>query len=239
VRAEDHYYHEYDPDFRVAVDEDRIASINGAYRYRHRIPERRCSRPWATGLRLLLPLTAVLSIQFVNVANTAGVGRPSRYAKSFGAIELSYCKLPGVPQPARCGVLEVAENPNQPAGRRLRIGVAVLPATGGKSLPDPIVILMGGPGEDAIGAAEIFAEQFTTLRQDRDILLVDQRGTGRSGALNCALFSAKEPAVSLRDVFPLAAVERCEQDLRVGADLTQYTFDRFAHDLESLCGNYG
>jgi pimeloyl-ACP methyl ester carboxylesterase len=42
--------------------------------------------------------------------------------------------------------------------------------------------LMGGPGEDAIGAAEIYARQFAALRQDHDILLVDQRGTGRSGA---------------------------------------------------------
>ncbi len=234
MSAEGHYYREYDPDFRVAVDEDSVASINAGYRYRHRIPERRSSRQWASGLRLLLPLTAVLSVHFVSVANTAGVGGPSRYAKSFGAIELSYCKLLGVPQPARCGVLEVAENPNQPAGRRLRISVALIPATGGKSLPDPIVILMGGPGEDAIGAAEIYAEQFTTLRQDRDILLVDQRGTGRSGALNCALFSAQEPTVSLRDVFPPAAVERCEQNLRVGADLTQYTYDRFANDLEQV-----
>jgi pimeloyl-ACP methyl ester carboxylesterase len=234
VNAEDRCYHEHDPDFRVAVDQDRVASINAAYRYGHRIPERRFSRPRATGLRLLLPLTAVLSIQFVSVANTAGVGDPPRHAKPFGAIELSSCKLPGVPQPARCGVLEVAENPNQPTGRRLRIGVAVVPATMGKSLPDPIVILMGGPGEDAIGAAEIYVEQFTTLRRDRDILLVDERGTGRSGALNCALFSAEEPAVSLRDVFPPAAVERCDQNLRVGADLTQYTFDRFANDLEQV-----
>jgi pimeloyl-ACP methyl ester carboxylesterase len=110
----------------------------------------------------------------------------------------------------------------------------VIPATGGKSRPDPIVILMGGPGEDAISAAEIYVKQFTTLRQDRDILLVDQRGTGRSGALNCALFSAQEAAVSLRDVFPPAAVEKCEQNLRVRADLTQYTYDRFANDLEHV-----
>ncbi len=78
MSAEGHYYREYDPDFRVAVDEDSVASINAGYRYRHRIPERRSSRQWASGLRLLLPLTAVLSVHFVSVANTAGVGGPSR-----------------------------------------------------------------------------------------------------------------------------------------------------------------
>jgi pimeloyl-ACP methyl ester carboxylesterase len=161
--------------------------------------------------------------------------RSISFRESFGAIELCSCKLSGVPQPSRCGVLEVPENPNRPAGRQLKIGVAVIPATGGKSRPDAIVILMGGgPGEDAISAAEVYVKQFTTLRQDRDILLVDQRGTGRSGALNCALFSAQEAAVSLRDVLAPAAVEKCEQNLRVRADLTQYTYDRFANDLEQV-----
>jgi pimeloyl-ACP methyl ester carboxylesterase len=234
VSAESPYHHEYDPEFRVAVDEERVASISAGYRYRHRTPEPRSSRPWATGLRLLLPLTAVISVQFVSVANAAGVGGPPRSAESFGAIELSSCKLPNVPQPARCGVLEVPENPNRPAGRRLRIGVAVIPATGGQPRPDPIAVLMGGPGEDAIGAAEIYARQFAPLRQDHDILLVDQRGTGRSGALHCDLFSTKRPAASLRDLFPLTAVERCERTLRAQADLTQYTYDRFANDLEQV-----
>jgi pimeloyl-ACP methyl ester carboxylesterase len=188
----------------------------------------------AAGLRLLLQLTAVISIQVVSVAYAASVGGPPLAPNSVDEIRLSSCSLPGVPQLARCGSLEVPENPNHPDVRRLRIGVAVILATGGKSLPDPIVILMGGPGEDAISAAEIYFKQFTSLLQDRDILLVDQRGTGRSGALNCTLFSAQEPAVNLRDVFPPAAVERCEQNLRVRADLTQYTYDRFANDLERV-----
>src|SRR5437660_876445 len=232
MRAESPHLRGYDPNFRVAVNER--ASTNAGCRYLRRTREPGSSRRWTTGLLLLLPLTAAISIQFVSVANAAIGGRPPRSAESSAAIQLSSCKLSGVPQPARCGVLVVPENPSRPAGRQLKIGVAVIPATGGKSRPDPIVILMGGPGEDAIGAAEIYVKQFTTLRQDRDILLVDQRGTGRSGALNCALFSAQEAAVSLRDVFPPAAVEKCEQNLRVRADLTQYTYDRFANDLEQV-----
>ncbi len=151
-----------------------------------------------------------------------------------GAIHLSPCKLSGVPEPAHCGAIEVPENPNRPAGRQFKIGVAVIPAIGGQPRPDPIVVLMGGPGEDAIGAAEIYAEQFTVLRHDRDILLVDQRGTGRSAALDCGLFSSEQPEASLRDVFPLRAVKSCERMLSAHADLTQYTYDRFANDLEQV-----
>jgi pimeloyl-ACP methyl ester carboxylesterase len=203
-------------------------------RYRHRTREPRSSLLWTPGVRSLLLLTAVISVQFAGVPNTARAGGPLRSARSSGAIELSPCRLPGLLQPARCGVLEVPENPNRPEGRRLGIGVAVIPATGGQPRPDPIAILMGGPGENAIGAAEIYARQFAALRQDHDILLVDQRGTGRSGALQCDLFSTEQPEASLRDLFPLAAIERCERRLRVQADLSQYTYDRFADDLEQV-----
>jgi pimeloyl-ACP methyl ester carboxylesterase len=196
--------------------------------------QRRSWRQRPARLWLLLPLTAVILMQFESIVSAAGVEGSPPSAEPSGAVELSTCKLPGVPQPARCGVLEVRENPNRPAGRRLRIGVAVIPATGGQPRPDPIAVLMGGPGEDAIGAGEIYARQFATLRQDRDILLVDQRGTGRSNALKCDLYSTERPAANIRDVFPLAAVERCERSLRAQADLTQYTCDRFANDLEKV-----
>jgi len=82
------------------------------------------------GLLVLLLLTAVISVQLVSVA-TSIVGGPPLSGETVGAIELSSCKLSGVPQPARCGVLEVPENPNRPAGRQLKIGVAVIPAVGG------------------------------------------------------------------------------------------------------------
>lgn len=134
----------------------------------------------------------------------------------------------------RCGVLKVPEDPDRPDGRKLAIGVGVVPATGGQLRPDPIAVLMGGPGEDAISAAELYARQFAPLLQDHDLLLVDQRGTGRSNALHCDLFSNEDPAASLRDLFPLAAVERCARMLRAQTDLTQYTYDRFANDLEQV-----
>src|ERR1700722_17304139 len=66
------------------------------------------------------------------------------------------CDLPGVAGPVRCGVLDVLEDPDQASGRRMPIHMAVIPATSGKPLPDPIVVLMGGPGEDAISAAAIY-----------------------------------------------------------------------------------
>lgn len=57
---------------------------------------------------------------------------------------------------------------------------------------------------------------------------------GQSGALHCDLYSAQSPAASLRNLFPLEAVGRCEQQLSERADLTQYTYAHFAHDLEQV-----
>ena len=187
------------------------------------------------GPRPRLLLTAAVFVHCVSFANAAMAGDPQSPATApAGAAALTSCNLPGVAQPARCGAFDRPENPNRPDGRRIPVGVAVIPAAGDKALPDPIVVLMGGPGEEAISAAAVFAERFASLLQERDLLLVDQRGTGRSGALRCDLSSTEDPAANLRDFLPLAAVKRCEQQLREQADLTQYSYAHFANDLEHV-----
>ncbi len=155
-------------------------------------------------------------------------------ASAQAAGNLSPCKLPGVTRAAKCGVVEVPENWDKPTGRKLSLAVAVIPAEVPGAHNDPIVPLMGGPGEDAISSAEYFIGQWGPLLRDRDLLLIDQRGTGKSGALRCPLFDPKNPAVSLRDVYPVARVERCAKELSSRTDLTQYTYTNFARDLEHV-----
>jgi pimeloyl-ACP methyl ester carboxylesterase len=174
--------------------------------------------------RLCAALLALMAV--VDVSEAAARSRPS--------LLLEPCTLAEVTRPARCGVLEVPENPDKPGGRRISIGVAVIPAANSTALPDPIAVLMGGPGEDAISAAAIFAAQFAPALRDRDLLLVDQRGTGRSNALNCDLLAGEDAAVALRDLFPPSAAARCAKQLQARADLTQYTFAQFATDLERV-----
>jgi pimeloyl-ACP methyl ester carboxylesterase len=197
--------------------------------------EMRDNHRWAAQfpvfLLLFLLLTTVVSLQCASVAKeVAAEDLPKPSASS---IVRTPCRLPGFAEAARCGVLDVSENPSKPTGRRLQIGVAVIPATG-EAQADPLVPLMGGPGEEAISEAAYFAEPFAPLRRDHDILLVDQRGTGRSSALRCDLYTADDPAVSLRDLFPPAAVKRCEQQLSARVDLAQYTYTHFANDLEQV-----
>ena len=108
----------------------------------------------------------------------------------------------------------------------------MIPAAKGHARQDPIVPLLGGPGEAATETGQMFVERLAPMLNDRDLLLVDQRGAGQSGALRCHFFSADDPAESLQNLLPPARVESCAKDLAMHADLTQYSYSRFADDLE-------
>ncbi|PWB60948.1 MAG: hypothetical protein C3F14_12315 [Deltaproteobacteria bacterium] len=81
---------------------------------------------------------------------------------------------------ARCGKLSVAENPADPAGRHIELAVAVIPAIAADAKPDPLFLLAGGPGQGAREAYTPMLGAFAGIRRDRDLVLVDQRGTGDS-----------------------------------------------------------
>lgn len=104
-------------------------------------------------------------------------------------LELAPCELflPGTPltAPAECGWLEVPENPAEPEGRQIRLRVARVPARGRSARPDPLLFLAGGPGQAATEAWLIVAGALDKVNEHRDVLLIDQRGTGQSNALRC------------------------------------------------------
>jgi len=149
-------------------------------------------------------------------------------------LALQPCSAPGIERSARCGTIEVLENPDRPGSRKLEIHFAVIQAANGHARPDPVVPLLGGPGEAAIKAGQMFVERLAPMLNDRDLLLVDQRGAGQSGALRCRFFSPDDPAESLQNLFPLVRVESCAKRLTTHADLTQYSYRRFADDLEKV-----
>lgn len=99
--------------------------------------------------------------------------------------ELRECQLTGGVQ-AQCGSITVLEDRAGPEnGRSLSIHFALLPATNSQPQPDPIFLLAGGPGQAAISAYAPVLPALRRLNQSRDIVLVDQRGTGRSNPLAC------------------------------------------------------
>jgi pimeloyl-ACP methyl ester carboxylesterase len=88
---------------------------------------------------------------------------------------------------ARCGHLEVPEDPSDPQGAKIRLAIAVVPAVATEARPDPLFLIAGGPGQGSIQGYAPLLAAFAGVRRERDLVLVDQRGTGDSNRLDCAM----------------------------------------------------
>jgi pimeloyl-ACP methyl ester carboxylesterase len=134
---------------------------------------------------------------------------------------------------ARCGNLSVAEDPNQPQGRHIQLAVMVLPAIAQVALADPIFLLAGGPGQSAIDSGPGVFSALRELRHQRDVVLVDQRGTGASNNLSC-------PRQHKREVFDKATRHQIDEEIEylkaclagLDADPTLYTTGIAMQDLD-------
>ena len=141
------------------------------------------------------------------------------------------CELAGVDGAALCGNYEVAEDREAP-GRRIQIAVVVLKATGPTAQADAILPLQGGPGQAATPLAPMFSRLLEDLRRERDIVLVDVRGTGKSNPLHCNI--ASPPWTRSLDLMPPEAIRGCRDALQQRADLRLYTTAIIARDLDEI-----
>jgi len=106
-------------------------------------------------------------------------------------VDLEDCRItagPGYPGiKARCGILLRPLDPADGNSPTIDLHVAVVPALSLEPAPDPFVPVAGGPGQSTIEFYAAQAQAFEDIRRDRDILLLDQRGTGDSAPLDCAV----------------------------------------------------
>ena len=149
-------------------------------------------------------------------------------------IHLQPCELPGIKAKTKCGSLEVFENRAKGTGRKIKINVLVVPATGPTRLPDPLFYFAGGPGSSAVEDAQGLANQLAKINEKRDLVFADQRGTGGSNPLNCNLFDPKHPQSYFGYFFPLEAVKKCREELASKADLTLYTTSIAMDDVDDV-----
>jgi pimeloyl-ACP methyl ester carboxylesterase len=77
-----------------------------------------------------------------------------------------------------CGRLQVFENRETRSGRTISLKIVMLPGLGTDAQSDPLFFLAGGPGQGAAQMAKPLSEVFRRVQTLRDIVLVDQRGTG-------------------------------------------------------------
>jgi len=146
---------------------------------------------------------------------------------SAAAIDLTPCRLKGVTHEALCGRVQRPLDPGQPAGAQIDVHFAVLPALANNKLPDPVFFFAGGPGQSAIDLAGPVAAQMGRLSNRRDLVFIDQRGTGRSAPLRCE--ADEQPLRPLAEQLDpqqqLAQLAACRQRLQrlAHGDLRRYT----------------
>jgi pimeloyl-ACP methyl ester carboxylesterase len=137
---------------------------------------------------------------------------------------------------ARCGRFEVAENPDDADSRRIELAYAILPARNRGARPDPVFFLAGGPGQSARETLPMMRAALREVHRNRDLIFLDQRGTGGSNKLDCRF---EDPENWLELDF-----EAIDQQLRAchrqwQADVRHYTTAHGAADLEQLRQRYG
>ena len=132
---------------------------------------------------------------------------------------------------ARCGTVEVPEDRTRPDGRRIALNIVILPSAGPIRFP-PLFDLEGGPGLPSTHSAAFYLSDGAAYRAGRDVVLVDQRGTGGSHPLACPELDA--PEHQYEPLYPRALVEACRDRLAAQADLTRYGTDAAAEDLDAI-----
>lgn len=134
--------------------------------------------------------------------------------------------------PAECGELAVPENPGDPRGRQVQLHVARVAAISRRREPDALFVLAGGPGQAASAFYASVAGAFARIQRERDLVLIDQRGTGASNPLDCKEDEDRLYAATGSEVAELT--RRCLAALSPRADLRFYTTSLAVTDLERV-----
>lgn len=153
--------------------------------------------------------------------------------------ELGLCErtsatnFPEIVAESRCMEFEVLENPEDPAGRKISLKIMVIPALTPDPALDPVVILAGGPGQAATDMV-MLARVFNRARQQREILLVDQRGTGTLSPLQCDIEEDDSVIYSVEGLLAYQEENLPKCLAQMDAAPQYYTTDIAMQDLESI-----
>lgn len=150
---------------------------------------------------------------------------------------LKPCRLQGVEHEVWCGVARRPLDPAQPAGAQIEVHYVVLPALARNRKPDPVLFFAGGPGQSAMELGGTVARLLARLAYRRDIVLIDQRGTGRSASLACPAIEPTAPLAAALDVArQLDRLQACLARLKSlpHGELRQYTTTIAMQDADAV-----
>ena len=184
---------------------------------------RRRGRAWA------VPQLGAMAAALCLAAACSGHPAPAASTPAVNSLTVKACTVAG--QPPRCGTLIVPEDRLTGTGRTIAVRLVVIPATGPDRVPDPVVWFSGGPGGSAVDDIRAEMPLLAGLNGHRDLVFVEQRGTGSSNPLNCPVFSgslADQPVMR-------ASIQSCLAHLP--GDLRFYTTAMYVDDVNQLLGD--
>ncbi len=163
------------------------------------------------------------------------------------------CRIEGIPNELQCGKVKRPLDPSRADGPQIEVHYLVVPAMARNKQPDPVLMLAGGPGQSAIGVAPLVLPRLARLNNRRDLVFIDQRGTGRSAPLACA-DESRLPLSQLADeAASYRRLEQCREQLQklpygdlrfFSTTLAMQDFDAVRADLGAerwnlIGGSYG
>ncbi|MEN0035787.1 MAG: alpha/beta hydrolase [Cellvibrio sp.] len=135
---------------------------------------------------------------------------------------------------AECGELTVKENPADPNSADIRLAILRLPAISPVADADPLFLIQGGPGGSSIDMANQIHTFFADVRKNRDLVFVDQRGTGKSNPLACEQIKPEEltlPEAAQTEKY-LSLMKSCAEKYRNNSAF--YTTNYAVQDLDAV-----
>lgn len=139
------------------------------------------------------------------------------------------CHLPGSEEALRCIEVPLPLDYTKPNGASLKVHVTVAPAFRESAKPDPLFVLAGGPGQAGTDVLVVLNSVFRRVRATRDIVFIDQRGTGLSGKLDCPDVRHDE---SMTDEENEAAARACVASVK--QPFSAYSTANAARDIEGV-----
>ena len=151
-------------------------------------------------------------------------------------IELRPCHFPNHSTELLCGKYRVYENRAAQTGRTISLNILIVPALTPAPADDPVFFLSGGPGQGAARIARAGEDALMReLRRERDLVFIDQRGTGDSNRLGCSIIDDRAALQNyFLEVFPIETIRACRHDLEGHADLRFYTTSLALADIDEV-----
>lgn len=158
-----------------------------------------------------------------------------------GELPTHSCRVEGIANEVQCGLVHRPLNPAQPGGAQIDVHYLVVPALARNKLPDAVLMLAGGPGQSAINVAAAVLPRLNRLNNRRDLVFIDQRGTGRSAPLPCPDESHLPVEQAMDPALQIQRLRRCSEDLAKlpHGDMRFYTTTIAMQDFDAVRAQLG